>query len=72
MPRVARECRVIAKEPETRYAWWWGSHTLHLETALARDDHHASNRRHATKPWETTRARWKHKEPVPRKEGRLH
>ena len=72
MTRVARECCVIAKEPEARYAWWWGSHTLHVETAPARNDDDATDRWRASEAREATRARWKHKEPVPRKEGRLH
>ena len=72
MPRVARECRVIAKEPEPRCAWWWGSHTLHVKTALACNDDDATDRRCAAEAREAARARWKHKEPVPRKEGRLH
>ena len=72
MARVARECRVIAKEPEPRDAWWWGSDALYVETALTRNDHHAADWRRAAETREALRPRWKHKEPVPRTEGRLH
>ena len=72
MTRIAGECRVIAKEPEPRDAWWWGSDALYVETALTRNDDDATDRWRASEARETARARWKHKEPVPRKEGRLH
>ena len=72
MPRVARECRVITKEPEPCDARRWRSDALYVETALARNDHHAADWRRAAETREALRPRWKHKEPVPRKEGRLH
>ena len=72
MTRVARECCVIAKEPEAQYAWWWGSHTLHVIATVARNDDDATDWWCAAESREAARPRWKHKEPVPRKEGRLH
>ena len=72
MTRVARERRIIAKEPEPRCAWWWGSHTLYVETTLTLNDNHAADRWCASEAREAVGARWKHKEPVPREEGRLH
>ena len=72
MARVTREGGVIPEEPESRYTWRLGSHTLNVEATVARNDDHAADRWCATEAWEAIGARRKHKEPVPRKEGRLH
>ena len=72
MARVARERGVIAKEPEPRYTSGWESDTLYVETTLALNDNHATDRWCASEARDAVRARWKHKEPVPREEGRLH
>ena len=72
MTRVARERRVVTKEPEPFDAWGRGSDALDVKTIYARNDDHTADRRAASEARETSRTCWKHKEPVPRKEGRLH
>jgi hypothetical protein len=70
--RIARERGVITKEPESRDASGRLGDTLYVETTLARNDDHATDRWCASEAREALRPRWKHKEPVPREEGRLH
>ena len=72
MAGVARERSLVAKEPKPRNARGWGSNSFDVEAPIPLNDHHAANWWRATEARESARACRKHKEPVPRKEGRLH
>ena len=72
MAGVTRKCSIVAKEPKIRNARGWGSNPFDVEAPLTLNDHDAANWRRAAKARESVRTRRKHKEPVPRKEGRLH
>ena len=72
MPRVARKLHVVTKKPEPCGARGRWSDALDVEAPFARNDDDAADRRAPSEARETGGTRWKHKEPVPRKEGRLH
>lgn len=72
MSGVVREFGVVSEQPEPCPPCGIRRDSLYIETTLARDDHDAADRWHPAQSRQAVGSRRSDKEPVPRKEGRLH